>query len=193
MLPLMLPPTVPVPSPVVAPPPEFQFEPVWAEAVVVQALDDGSVHLDDGRHAQQAASCLLSPMAGDTVCVLHASSGVYVCAVLLRKAGVAHLSVPGAHTLSLQQQRIEIGAQQTLGLHCAGDLDLTSLHGSVRIQAQHLLTTVTASLVQTAKHWVSKVEHCVVEASALLRLHGLQGLITAKQDLKLDAERISLG
>lgn len=176
-----------------APQPVAPIESQWSEAGVAHVLDDGSFRLDDGRQAHQAASCLLRPAAGDTVGVLHASAGVFICAVLLRSAPVACLSVPGAQTLSLQQSRIEIGASESLGLHCGGDLAVNSIHGSVRIQAQHLLTTVAHSLVQTARHWVSQVEHCMLEATALMRLHGEQGLITAKHDLKLDAERISLG
>jgi len=47
--------------------------------------------------------------------------------------------------------------------------------------------------VHSARHLVTQVEHCLLQASALLRLHGTQSLITAKGDMKLDAERISLG
>ena len=170
--------------------------PHWAEAEVAHALEDGHFRLSDGRQARQAASCLLSPGAGDTVMLLDTASGLFVTAVLLRNAPSdrpARLTIPGAQTLAFEQERIELTAHHKLGLHCLADVELSSATGSVSIHAQHLFATVAETIVHSARHLVTQVEHCLLQASALLRLHGAQSLITAKGDMKLDAERISLG
>lgn len=182
----------------------------WIEATVDEALPEHRFGLTDGRIAAQAASCLLCPAPGDRVLVFDGREGRYITAVLQRAAApaqassttpdeidtapaTAHLSVPGAARLLIQQPHIDIQAQTSLRLQCHGDAALTSADGTVSISAQHLLSTVSGSLVQTAKHWVTQVEHGLLQAKALLRMHGGQTLITAKDDMKLDAERISMG
>jgi len=112
--------------------------PRWDEAEVADVLDDGSFRLADGRRARQAASCLLRPEVGDTVVMLHSASGLFITAVLLRAAAAdatARLSVPGAHTLALEQTRIELTAHHRLGLHCLGDVELSS--ATARYRSTH--------------------------------------------------------
>ncbi len=183
----------------------------WVEATIDEALPEHRFALTDGRIAGQAASCLLCPEPGDRVLVYEGSEGRSITVVLRRavRAGgadkastagasgaaspIARLSVPGAEHLLIAQQHIDVQAHTQLRLQCLGDAALTSATGTVSISAQHLLASVAGSLVQTARHWVTQVEHGLVQASALLRLHGGQAVITAKDDMKLDAERISLG
>ena len=198
--------------PLVKPPLSMTHEPPnpWIEATVDEALPEHRFGLTDGRIAAQAASCLLCPLPGDRVLVFDGREGRYITAVLLRATApvqpvctgrdetaaapaTARLSVPGAERLLIQQPQIDIQAQTSLRLQSRGDAALTSAHGTVSISAQHLLSTVSGSLVQTARHWVTQVEHGLLQAKALLRMHGGQTLITAKDDMKLDAERISMG
>lgn len=171
------------------------------EARVTLALAEAQFRLHDGRVAQQAASCLLTPQCGDTVALLRTPSGLFLTHVLLRApqpiesttAGRAQISVPGAHALVLQQAAVELVATQHLALRCGGDMELTSVSGAVSLNARHFLSCVSETLVQTAQHWVTRVEQGVLQASQLLRLHGQQALFTADADMKIDAERVSLG
>jgi hypothetical protein len=170
----------------------------WEEARVAQALGPNQYRLDDGRLARQAVSCLLTPAAGDLVLLLQAPSGLYLSAVLLRpqcdhQPSRAELSVPGAQTLAIHQPGFELNCSQEIALRTLGELELSSAQGAVTVNARHFLATVGETMVQSAQHLVTRVEHCVLQASALLRLHGRQALLTAEDDMKLDAERISLG
>jgi hypothetical protein len=174
---------------------------VWGESQVSQALGRAQYRLSDGRLATQAASTLLTPRTGDTVALFHSVSGLFITHVLLRapdlpdaaNAGHADLAVPGAQVLAIKQAGFEVSCTQKIALRCLGDVELTSAAGAVSVNAKNFLSTVSESMVQTAQHLVTQVEHCMVQASSMLRMHGRQALLTAEDDLKIDAERVSLG
>ena len=171
--------------------------PQWSEAQVVQCLAPAQYRLDDRRLAQQAASCLLVPAAGDTVVLLGTASGLYITHVLVRAAAVndvdrAQLSVPGAQTLAIVQPQLEVACTGAIALRTLGDVEITS-GGAVAVNARHFFAAVAETMVQNAQHLVTHAKHCVLQVAAMLRVHGRQTLITAEQDMKLDAERISLG
>ena len=166
----------------------------WAESQVCQCLAPGHYRLSDGRLALQAASCLLTPEPGDGVLLLQAPSGLYITQVLLRSAPArAQLSVPGAELLAIVQSGVELNCTRQICLRSLGDVELTSANGAVSLNARHILASAAETMVHNAQHLVSHAQHCVMQIAQLLRVHGRQTLITAEQDMKLDAERISLG
>ncbi len=165
----------------------------WSEACISQCLAGTSFRLSDGRLACQALSCVVTPEAGDQVVLLHSASGLYISHVLQRQGLRAQLAVPGMDTLAITQHSVAINAKSALALRSLGDIDVISAQGSVALSARHVLTSASETLVQNAQHLVSHAQHCVLQVAALLRVHGKQTLITAEQDMKLDAERISLG
>ena len=170
---------------------------VLTEAHIAMPLAEGCYQLNDGRCARQAASCLLQPAPGDTVLLLEGQSGLFVLAVLVRRVTVepsaAWVAVPGAVALRISQARLELHAEQAIALRCHGEVELTSASAAISLQGQHLLASVSEGVVLSARHLVAQTEHCSVQASALLRLHGGQAMFTARGDMKLDAERVSLG
>jgi hypothetical protein len=175
------------------PEPEVAAAAACDEALVQLALADGRFRLADGRLARQAYSCLVAPQAGDQVALARAATGLYIVHVLARpQPERARLGVPGAHALCLAQPRLELCATEGLALRSLGDVELCSA-ASVTISGQHVLASAAQTMVQNATHLVSHAQHCVLQVAALLRVHGQQALLTAEQDLKLDAERISLG
>jgi hypothetical protein len=165
----------------------------WDEAHIAQCLAPGRFRLADGRLAAQALSCLITPEPEDLVLVLPTGAGLFVTHVLQREAAHAQLCAPGMNLLTIAQPGVEVHATNHLALRSGGDLDLESPQGSVRIAARNFVASVTDALVQNAQHLVTHAQHCVLQVAALLRIHGRQTLLTAQDDMKLDAERISLG
>jgi hypothetical protein len=163
------------------------------EAHIAQPVAPGRYRLSDGRLAAQALSCLITPMPDDLVLVVPTSAGLFVTHVLQREAASAQLSAPGMDLLTIAQPGVEVHAMNHLALRSGGDMDLASTQGSVRVTARNFVASVTDALVQNAQHLVTHAQHCVMQVAALLRIHGRQTLITAQDDMKLDAERISLG
>ena len=188
-------------------------EPQWAEAHV--AVEAGNRYLlDDGRLAQQAVSCLVTPEAGDRVLVVacqpsgagvgslgnvgHAGAGKvgenYIVHVLQRPvSGEASLSVPGAQQLTFRQSRIALHSTEQIALRSLRDIEVTAGTGVLTLTARNLFTSVSESLVENIRHYVGSVEQYLLDVKQVLRLRGKQASITAEQDVKVDAERISIG
>lgn len=169
--------------------------PQLSEAVIHEALDGHAWRLEDGRAARQATSCVVTPEPGDRVLLVSmADDSRYVLHVLSRQdRRGATLNVPGAERLSIRQENIDVAASQTIALRAARDMELTAVQGPLSLNARNIFASAADSFVQTACSYVGQVEQFMLHARQLLRLHGEQTLVTARQDAKIDAERISLG
>jgi hypothetical protein len=169
--------------------------PARADALVQEALEGHLWRLDDGRTAHQAVSCLIAPQPGDRVLLAESSEGrLYVLHVLERQErSCATLTVPGAQRLSIRQGSVHVTADRELAL-CAGEqAQLTAVRGPLTLTGHHLFASAAESMVSTARSYIGQVEQFLLTARQLLRLHGEQAIVTARQDAKIDAERISLG
>ena len=168
--------------------------PSWSEARVAAELGAGRYRLDDGRAAAQAASCLVQPMVGDRVLAAGCGGECYVVHLLARSDGAqACLAVPGAHTLAIRQAQIDLSATERVAIRSLRDVEVTATAGTLSLNARNLFTTVTESLVENARHYVGQMGQYLLGVKSLLRLHGEQALVTAEKDIKVDAERISMG
>lgn len=168
--------------------------PQLSEAVIHEALDGHVWRLEDGRAARQATSCVVTPEPGDRVLLVSmADDSRYVLHVLSRQEHRgATLNVPGAERLSIRQANIDV-ASQTIAMRAVGEMELTAVQGPLSLNARNIFASAAESLVHTACAYVGQVEQFLLHARQLLRLHGEQTLVTARQDAKIDAERISLG
>lgn len=169
--------------------------PAWQEASISLNLGNGHYLLDDGSTALQAASCLLSPQEGDRVLFINSHSGDrYILHLLARpQAGPARLHIPGATGVSMAMPTIELQATEQLTLTSLGDTELSAPVGRVHLTARDLTITVLDNLLQLARHMIGRYENWLTEARGLSHLHGKDTQMTAEQDVRVDAERISIG
>jgi hypothetical protein len=162
---------------------------VTARVVAIHA--DGA-ELDDGRRATSALSCLLQPQIGDQVLV--ADDPTLILAILQREAGqTAELHVPGARALRLCQREIAIEASEGLALRSLRDAELSAVTGTLRLAARNLFTTVLETLVERAADHLAKVGSFALDVSTLLRIRSRHGIVTAEQQMRIDAEQLHLG
>lgn len=174
-------------------PPAAPAPPAWDCAEVSHDLAAGRFRLADGRCAEQAYSCIVTPQPGDRVALLAADGTLYIVHVLARpQPSRALLSVPGAQALAIAQPRLELAATEQLALRSLGDVEVAAAQ-SVALAGRNVQACASETLVQHGAHVVTHAQHFVLQVAALLRMHGQQALLTAEHDLKLDAERISLG
>lgn len=170
-------------------------EPAWGEAMVAVPLADGNFLLDDGRVARRAASCLIVPGLGDKVLVASCRQSEHYIVHLLTRAEPteAQMNVPGVTQLTITQPSVRIVATEQLALHALKDVDVLSADGTVSITAKNVYSSVRESLVENVRHYIANVEHYLLDVKQVLRLHGKQTSVTADNDVKVDAERISMG
>ncbi|HYD80203.1 MAG TPA: DUF3540 domain-containing protein [Paucimonas sp.] len=170
-------------------------EPFWAETQVAVELDAGQYLLDDGRLAVQATSCVIRPAAGDRVLVAGCKEGEnYIVHLLHRSRDTeACLSVPGMDRLAIRQPNIDLNASGQIAVRSLRDIEVTAATGVLTLNARNLFSTVSESLVENVRNYVGNVGQYLLEVKQLLRLHGRHASITAEQDVKVDADRISMG
>lgn len=158
-------------------------------------FEDGGCLLGNGVRAMRAVSCLVEPHVGDRVLASSTADGsCHVLHILARSEGdSANLSVPGASGVALRQSRIALHAGESLHLGSAGEASLSAAGGTLSLNGRNLFVTVADSIVEQASHYVGRIGQYLLDVRALLRLHGNDALITAARDIKVDAERISMG
>ncbi|HEY4146930.1 DUF3540 domain-containing protein [Pinirhizobacter sp.] len=172
-----------------------QAAPAWFEATIHDAAGGDIWRLGDGRSARQAVSCLVTPQAGDRVLLVSVAGDEYFVLHVLARAdgGRATLAVPGADAVSIRQGEVDIAATRSIALRAGNDVEVTAVQGTLSLNARQLFASAAESLVHTARTYVGQVEQFLLDARQFVRLHGEQVMITARQDAKIDAERISLG
>ena len=163
-------------------------------------------------HARQATSCLLAPVIGDKVLMFCEGDSAFMVSVLLRSADVtAEISVPDADKINLKaRKRLEISAPAVgIAAHQLSFL-VRSIH-----QAGETLTSNFKRIVETvidksvsARSIVTKAEtrSTHVDQADILNtgtlVHNIDTvathnseitLVTAKRDVRLDGERVSVG
>lgn len=164
------------------------------ETRIAVLFEDGSCLLGNGTRAVRAVSCLVEPQAGDRVLASAGEGGAHVLHILARTDGDdARLSVHGATGLSLRQGRIALHAAESLELASGVDASVSAVSGTLSLAGRNLFSTFADTIVEQASHRIGKVGQFLLEARQLLRLHGEHALITAERDVKVDAERISVG
>jgi hypothetical protein len=165
------------------------------ESRIVVSLDAHSYLLNDGRAARQALTCLIRPEVGDHVLAATCQDDKpYILHILQRNnLQSVQLSVPGVQQLNIAQEQLAFNAENSISLNALADIDINAATGVLNINARNLFTSVSESLVQNVRHFVGQAEHYLLEVKQLLRLHSEQALVTAEKDIKVDAERISMG
>ena len=158
----------------------------------VTAMEGDRAVLEDGRMPALAVSCVVRPEPGDMVLVSH--TPLLVLAVLERPGtgGDAHINVPGAVSVKIQQECIAVEATRELALRSLRDAELTAV-GNLGLTARNLFTHAVETLVERATDRIAKVGSFALDASRLLRMKSRHGIVRAEKQLCIDAEQIHLG
>lgn len=155
-------------------------------ARTVDRLADGVAVLDDGRRARRAVGCLVRPEAGDRVLVWDDPEGGdrYILSVLERPDG-APVTVEAAGDL-------EIRAGDRLSLAGAGGIALSAPLGTVSIVAQRLTQTAIDGLTLVARTAIATADCWMIQARDVLTTRAHHHLMSARKEMRLEADRIQL-
>ena len=143
--------------------------------------------------ALRAAGCLLQPVKGDQVLCAITGDECFILSVLIRADGAeSRINLDGKANLSIESEQLKIRGNKSVKIQSGNQISVTSL-GEIRFNARNLFTTVTNSLMQMARYYLSRAENIDLKAKQLLCSRGRHQLITAEEDVKVDGERISMG
>jgi len=186
-----------------------------ASVTLTMSDTDLALKTEDGEEifARQAGSCLLAPAVGDKVLVYAAGEDAFVLAVLVRAEAsrTPEVAVPGASSLKIAaQDELELSGK-TLRFKAGKLAMLTDVlaqsAGAVTLHAKSVVETIaekfssTRTLTVKAENRTTTIEKTDT-VSAGTRVQKVEGvslqnseitLINAKQDVRVDGERISLG
>ncbi|WP_422377344.1 DUF3540 domain-containing protein [Roseibium sp.] len=175
---------------------------------------EAMVTLDTGEqiHAVQATSCLLAPVIGDTVLVYSGPEQSFMLSVLAREATVtAEIGVTGAKdvalttkgSLALSAPDVKVSARRltvlTESLMQTGKQLVTNFSRSLEtyvdkmVNARTITTTAQSRSSAIKETETLKAGILVQNIDSVATQNSDVSLITAKEDVRLDAERVSIG
>lgn len=175
---------------------------------------EAMVTLDTGEqiHAVQATSCLLAPVIGDTVLVYGGPEQSFMLSVLAREATVtAEIGVTGAKdvalttkgSLALSAPDVKVSARRltvlTESLMQTGKQLVTNFSRSLEtyvdkmVNARTITTTAQSRSSAIKETETLKAGILVQNIDSVATQNSDVSLITAKEDVRLDAERVSIG
>lgn len=160
---------------------------------VCASLDEGW-NLKSGATAVRATSCLVEPMAGDTVLVVLAEETGYILSILHRQSQ-APLTIRASKDqgIKLKTKFLSVISQQSISLQALTDFDIKAPFGALKTSSSNLFQSVRGSLVTTAKNWVSSTDDYQLNAKGSMITRAKVQIINADDDLFVDAERINMG
>lgn len=175
---------------------------------------EAMVTLDTGEqiHAVQATSCLLAPVIGDTVLVFNGPEQSFMLSVLTRDATVtAEIGVTGAQdvalktkgSLALSAPDVKVSARRltilTESLMQTGKQLVNNFSRSLEtyvdkmVNARSITTTAQSRSSAIKETETLKAGILVQNIDSVATQNSDVSLITAKEDVRLDAERVSIG
>lgn len=186
-------------------------------ALVTLTMSDLDLALttEDGEElfARQAGSCLLAPAVGDKVLVYQDGDDAFVLSVLVRADAerTPDISVPGAKSLRVvateeleltgKMVRLKADKLTVLAEVLAQSVGSVALHAksvvetvvekfstarTLTVKAENRSTRIEKTDTMSAGTLIQKIDGVALQNSEI-------ALIKAKQDVRVDGERISLG
>lgn len=170
----------------------------WCDAYIEQIDVNGlerSYRVSDGGYARRSAGCLLEPEKGDLVLLYRSDIGENFITQILHKneQATARLNVEGVQKLLLEQPDISLMARNEINLTALADIEISAIAGNLTLQVNNFISSVRETVVENARHRISKTFTYALDVTGLMRIKSEQGVVTAEKDLKIDAERISMG
>lgn len=172
---------------------------------VISYLDDNVYVIDDKLSAQQALSCLIKPAMGDKVLYCAQGDECWILAVLCStnqnkskdqdniEQNSREIALPNRAPIQMNTRKFTVNASEQIDMNSMGDINLNSVMGKLSMSAKRCYQTIQDSFIQLAKHIVHRGEYIDHQAEKLLKTHAAQHLMTADNDIKIDAERINMG
>ncbi|BDX06558.1 DUF3540 domain-containing protein [Planctobacterium marinum] len=174
---------------------ENTFErPLFAGKVTAVNKDGGCV-INGHINTQKALSCLIVPVAGDTVLYWKddQNKGWIISVLHCEQQQEREISLPQNASIKINTDNLTVNASNSIRFNAIKEINLNVALGKLNECARSACQMIHGTLVQFTKHLINRSEHLDFHAEKLLKSHATQQLITAEKDIKMDADRINMG
>ncbi len=141
-------------------------------------------YLRGGSLAYTAESLLLTPEEGDLVLCVKADNHLFITQLLRRNQPTDQLRIISTRPVDWVAPSIRFKA--------LNEMELMAVE-RVTIAAKNIVHHAAEALVQQAYTLLQSAKALSINAKGLMQLKGRQQLITAEEDLRMDAKRINMG
>jgi len=168
-------------------------EPVYFYSGVITRINDDSFIIDDEIVVKQADSMPIELNLGDVVNYTESAHGLFIVSLLIgAPRDKLVLRYNFADRLTIASKNIEIVASETVTVRSLNEITLETCR-SIKVNCKNWLQSASDSVVNITSTWLQKCQHGSVESKELFRCDAGSQIITAKEDLRLDAKRINMG
>ena len=172
---------------------DYKKTPAGLYTGVITKVEGDICFIDDMLIAKSANSFAIELNVDDTVSYIESSHGAFIVDLLIaapRDELVLHYKV--GNKLTVASESIELVAGKSVAVRSLNEITLETLN-SVNIHCKNWLQSASDSVINVTSTWIQKCRQSSVEASELLRTDAGSQVITANEDLRLDAKRINMG
>ena len=150
--------------------------------------------LGSGRFAHRAFSCVIRPEVGDQVlCSVMGDSNIIIAILHRSETRLSEMSLPGKRELRLSADVFSVVTRRLLDLKSFGNIQIEAPLGTVATLAADVFHTARQSLVQVCSQLLSRTKNWQLSAEDSILTDAENHIMTARRDIKIDAERINMG
>jgi len=151
--------------------------------------------LSNGRSANRSFSCLLEPQVGDQIIAASSVNEVHIIAIIARsETGLVNsLSLPQQQSCQWQAEQLTLVGREKVSVLSSKEIVINASLGQLVMSAQDILQTVQNNFVLWCKQFFQKADQVDIQTTQLTKSHSHNQIITADNDIRIDAERINLG
>ena len=162
---------------------------------ISEQLSDECWLLSNGCSANRSFSCLIEPQVGDQIIAASSVNDIYIIAIIARAEAdlVNTLSLPQQQSCQWQAEQLTLVGREKISILSAKEIVINVSLGQLVMSAQDILQTVQNNFVLWCKQFFQKADQVDIQTSQLTKSHSHNQIITADNDIRIDAERINLG
>ncbi len=150
--------------------------------------------INDGLIAKKADGLGLGLQAGDLVAYLETDDTVFIISLLSAAEPRARMTIEFgcADRLLITANHLDLVGRRSVSLRSFKDISLETGR-TIKLTCENWLQNVVGSVVSVMGAWIQKCEQGSIETKGVMRSNAGSQIVTANEDLRLDAKRINMG
>ena len=161
---------------------------------IVSSVGENQFLLRSGEIAKRAFSCIVMPEIGDEVLCTNDGSEHLILQILSRHSkSECAISPLGNSEMTVTAKVFSVNALKKIEFRSFGDFKIDVPIGKLVMNVEDLFQIARKSFVQLGEQLLTKAKNWHIRTEGSLVSDSDNHIITAKRDIRIDAERINMG